>query len=240
MPFLLLGAGALAIAGIALLIAAASMAAAGQLLMTALEPLSAIADADWTGLVTFATVVGSFGLSLIWGGISLLAGAYFLMLAAPMLAIAAPLLIGLTKADWTGLIDLAAGLRALGPALLIFALAGLSLWNPLALFGIGMMLAAISQLKGDMSTLGPNLQLGADGLERMAAGVGQLEAAVANMNMEKLQQLAEIMAEGGAEMGKFVAEINKAEDRKVTHVVQLQIDGKELQEIILKDNKHTT
>lgn len=240
MPFLLLGAGALAIAGIALLIGAVTMAAAGQLLVTAIEPLEAMADADWTGLITFASVIGSFGVSLIWGGISLLAGAYFLMLAAPMMALAAPLLIGLTKADWTGLVDLAIGLKALGPALLSFAVAGLAFFNPFVLFGVAVMLGAIKSLKGDMGSLAPNLQLGADGLERMAAGVAQLEAAVANMNMEKLQQLAEIMAEGGAEMGKFVAEINKAEDRKVTHVVQLQIDGKDLQEIILKDNKHTT
>lgn len=240
MPFLLLGAGALAIAGIALLIGAVTMAAAGQLLMTALEPLGAIAEADWSGLVSFAAAMGEFGIGLIWSGISLLAGAYFLFLAAPMMAIAAPLLVGLTSADWSGLTDLAAGLGVLGPALLSFAVAGLAFFNPFVLLGVGLMLGAISQLKGDMGSLAPNLQLGADGLERMAAGVGQLEAAVANMNMEKLQQLAEIMAEGGAEMGKFVAEINKAEDRKVTHVVQLQIDGKDLQEIILKDNKHTT
>lgn len=240
MPFLLLGAGALAIAGIALLVGAVTMAAAGQLLMTALEPLEAIADADWSGLVGFATALGSFGFGLILSGISLLAGAYFLMLAAPMMAMAAPLLIGLTSADWTGLVGLASGLRALGPALLEFAVAGLAFFNPFVLLGVGLMLGAIGQLRGDMGSLAPNLQLGADGLERMAAGVGQLEAAVANMNMEKLQQLSEIMAEGGAEMGKFVAEINKAEDRKVTHVVQLQIDGKDLQEIILKDNKHTT
>lgn len=239
MPFLLMGAGALAIAGIALLVGAYTMAQAGEYLVKAMEPLEKIKDADWSGLAPFALAIGSFGGSIIWSGFSLLAGSALLAAAAPMLALAAPLLISLSKGKWSGLIGLAAGLNALGPALAKFAIAGMMFFNPFALFGMTIMLKAIGELKADMTSLGPNLQLGADGLERMAAGVGNLEAAVSNMNMEKLQKLSEIMAEGGAEMGKFVAEINKAEDSKITHVVQLQIDGKDLQEIILKDTKHT-
>ena len=240
MPFLLMGAGALAIAGIALLIGAYAMAQAGEYLVSAMEPLEQIKDADWSGLAPFAEAIGSFGIGIIWSGFSLLVGAALLASAAPMLALAAPLLIGLTKPNWSGLTNLANGLNTLGPALALFAIAGMMFFNPLALFGMAMMLAALHELKGTMVSLGPNLAMGADGIERMAAGVIQLESAVKGMNVKKLEQLAEIMAEGGAEMGKFVAEVNKAESSKVTHVVQLQIDGKQLQEIILKDTKHSS
>ena len=240
MPLLYLGAGALAIAGVSLLIGAVTMAKAAEYLVTAIEPLNQIKDADWSGLAPFATAIASFGIATIGAGISLLIGSAMLAASAPMLAIAAPTLIALSQGKWAALQELAAGLTALGPAMASFALAGLMFFNPLTLFGIGMMLEAINELKVDMNSLAPNLQLGADGLERMAAGVGNLEAAVQKMDVEKLRQLSEIMAEGGAEMGKFVAEINKAKDEKITHVVQLQIDGKDLQEIILKDNKHTS
>ena len=237
-PFLLLGAGGLAIAGAALLVGAYMMSQAGNYLVQALAPLEQIKDADWSGLAPFAEAIGAFGIDTAIAGVGLLIGAAMLAQAAPMLAQAAPLLISMATTEWSGLIGLAGALNALGPALLGFAAAGLLMFNPLSILGITVMLSAISALKDDMSSLAPNLQMGADGLERMSAGVAQLEAAVAAMNMEKLQQLSEVMAEGGAEMGKFVAEINKAEDRKVTHVVQLQIDGKDLQEIILKDTKH--
>jgi DNA-binding transcriptional MerR regulator len=239
LPFLLLGAAGLAIAGIALLIAAVCLSLAGEHLTAAMEPLEQIKDADWSGLAPFAEALSAFGFGTIAAGIGLLIGAIMLAAAAPFLAIATPLLIALTDPDWKGLYVLAGGLNALSPALFGFALAGLAFFNPFVLFGLALMLEALFELKWIMVSLGPNLALGADGIERMAAGVGKLESAVKGMNVKKLEKLAEVMAEGGAEMGKFVAEVNRAESTKVTHVVKLQLDGKDLQEIILKDTKHT-
>ena len=240
MPLLLYGAGALAIAGVALLVGAVLMGMAGDYLLKAIGPLEMIKEADWSGLYPFAAALSSFGFGTIAAGIGLLIGSAMLAAAAPMLALAAPMLIDLAETNWKGLVTLASGLNTLGPALIGFALAGLAFFNPFVLFGVALMLEALHELKGTMVSLGPNLAMGADGIERMAAGVLQLESAVKGMNVSKLEKLAEIMAEGGAEMGKFVAEVNKAESSKVTHVVQLQIDGKDLQEIILKDTKHST
>jgi len=240
LPFLLLGAAGLMIAGIALLVAAVTLSLAGEFLKTAMGPLEEIKDADWSGLAPFAEAISAFGFGTIIAGVGLLIGAVMLAAAAPFLAIAVPYLVALADPEWKGLYVLAGGLKALGPALVGFALAGLMFFNPFVLFGIALMLEALNELKWVMISLGPNLAMGADGIERMAAGVLQLESAVKGMNVSKLEKLAEIMAEGGAEMGKFVAEVNRAESSTVTHIVQLQIDGKELQEIILKDNKHTT
>lgn len=240
MPLLLYGAAALAIAGVALLFGAVLMGTAGDYLLKAIGPLEMIKDADWSGLYPFAEAISHFGFGTIAAGIGLLIGAAMLAAAAPMLALAAPMLIDLAETNWKGLVTLASGLNSLGPALIGFALAGLAFFNPFVLFGVALMLEALHELKGTMVSLGPNLAMGADGIERMAKGVVQLESAVKGMNVSKLEKLAEIMAEGGAEMGKFVAEVNKAESSKVTHVVQLQIDGKDLQEIILKDTKHST
>jgi len=240
MPLLLYGAAALAIAGVALLVGAVLMGMAGDYLLKAIGPLEMIKEADWSGLYPFAAALSSFGFGTIAAGIGLLIGSAMLAAAAPMLAMAAPMLISLAETDWKGLVTLASGLNTLGPALIGFAFAGLMFFNPFVLFGIALMLEALWELRSVMVSLGPNLAMGADGIERMAAGVLQLESAVKGMNVSKLEKLAEIMAEGGAEMGKFVAEVNKAESSKVTHVVKLQIDGKDLQEIILKDTKHST
>ena len=240
LPFLILGAAGLMIAGIALLVAAVTLSLAGEFLKTAMGPLEEIKDTDWSGLALFSEAISAFGFGTIIAGIGLLIGAVMLAAAAPFLAIAVPYLVALADPEWKGLYVLAGGLKALGPALIGFALAGLMFFNPFVLFGIALMLEALNELKWVMISLGPNLAMGADGIERMAAGVLQLESAVKGMNVSKLEKLAEIMAEGGAEMGKFVAEVNRAESSTVTHIVQLQIDGKELQEIILKDNKHTT
>lgn len=240
LPFLLLGAAGLMIAGIALLVAAVTLSMAGDYLKNAMGPLEEIKDADWSGLAPFAAAISEFGAGTILAGVGLLIGAVMLAAAAPFLAIAVPYLVAMTDPNWKGLYVLAGGLKALAPALFGFALAGLSFFNPFVLFGIALMLEALNELRWLMVSLGPNLAMGADGIERMAKGVLQLESAVKGMNLSRLEKLAEIMAEGGAEMGKFVAEVNRAESSTVTHVVQLQIDGKELQEIILKDNKHTT
>ena len=102
-----------------------------------------------------------------------------------------------------------------------------------------------------MTTLGPNLEQGANGIERMAEGVGRLEAAVAKMDIEKLSKLrglAMAIALGGGNIGKFADSMRGGGsggeggggERTVRHIVVLELDGKKLKEIELRDNKHTT
>ena len=101
-----------------------------------------------------------------------------------------------------------------------------------------------------MSTLGPNLSQGANGIERMAEGVGRLEAAVAAMDMEKLsklQSLASVIAVGGANIGKFADSMRGSSGGDsgggggtTRHIVEIQLDGKKLKEIEIRDNKYST
>jgi hypothetical protein len=132
--------------------------------------------------------------------------------------------------------------------MLAFGVAGLLLFNPLMLIGMVTMFAALGALGSIMSTLGPNLQQGADGIERMADGVIKLEQAVANLDTDKLSSLRSLafsFALGGESMGKMVTALSGGggeggSERKVVHVVKLELDGKMLKEIELRDNKHRT
>jgi hypothetical protein len=246
-PLLLIGGIGLAFAGATLLIGAASMALAGILLATAIKPLQEIALVDWSALIPFATTLSSFGLSTIIGAAGLLLGAIALALAAPLLAFAIAPLQSIAGTDWSTLKSFADGLSFIGPAMLTFAAAGLAMFNPLMLIGLVTMLAAITVLTSLMSTLGPNLEQGANGIERMAEGVVKLEEAVSALNMEKLSQLNSIAgSEGMVKLGEAMrgSGSNSSSPRgggsnePIRHIVELQLDGKKIKEIELRDTKH--
>jgi methyl-accepting chemotaxis protein len=246
LPFLLIGAGGLIIAAGSMLIAGLMLGLAGDQLTKLIEPLQAISNMDWSGLFVFSGAIAMFGIALLASSIGLVVGAAALYLAVPMLSAIVQPFLAIAQQDWSGLATFATSLFALGPAMLAFALSGLMMFNPAMLLGMTMMLGSITVLTSLMSTLGPNLQMGADGIERMAEGVVKLEEAVSKLNMEKLEQLKNIMAEGGKGMGEFIAAINQGGGGKgggggeTRHVVELQLNGRKLQEIIIKDNKHTT
>ena len=244
---LLIGGIGLAYAGAFLLIGAASMALAGLLLTTAIKPLQEIALVDWSLLIPFATTLSSFGLSTIVGAAGLLLGAIALAIAAPLLSLAIAPLQSIAGTDWTTLKSFADGLSFIGPAMLSFAAAGLAMFNPMMLLGMAAMLGAITILTSLMSTLGPNLEQGADGIERMAEGVVKLEQAVSALNMEKLSQLNSIAgSEGMVKLGEAMRGSGSnssgprggGSNEPIRHIVELQLDGKKIKEIELRDTKH--
>jgi hypothetical protein len=248
-PLLLLGGLGLAFAGATLLIGAASMALAGFLLTTAIKPLQEIALVDWSTLIPFATTLSSFGLSTIVGAAGLLLGATALALAAPLLSFAMTPLQSIAGTDWSTLKSFADGLLFIGPAMLSFAVAGLAMFNPMMLLGMVTMLAAITILTSLMSTLGPNLEQGANGIERMAEGIVKLEQAVSTLNMEKLSQLNTIAGSegmvklsaamrGGGESSGSSNSRGGGSNEPIRHIVELQLDGKKIKEIELRDTKH--
>ena len=246
-PLLLIGGIGLAYAGAFLLIGAASMALAGLLLTTAIKPLQEIALVDWSLLIPFATTLSSFGLSTIVGAAGLLLGAIALAIAAPLLSLAIAPLQSIAGTDWTTLKSFADGLSFIGPAMLSFAAAGLAMFNPMMLLGMAAMLGAITILTSLMSTLGPNLEQGADGIERMAEGVVKLEQAVSALNMEKLSQLNSIAgSEGMVKLGEAMRGSGSnssgprggGSNEPIRHIVELQLDGKKIKEIELRDTKH--
>jgi hypothetical protein len=245
---LAIGIGALIAAGLALLIAAGTLALAGMLLTLAVEPLEKITEIDWTGLGGFAAAISAFGLGTVFAAVGLFAGAVALAASAPLLAMSVEPLARIAQTDWSGLAGFANGLFLLGPAMLAFAISGLLLFNPLMLLGMFTMFGALGALGSIMQTLGPNLEQGASGIERMAEGVIKLEQAVSNLDTDKLSSLRNLalsFAVGGASMSKMTTALSGGggeggSERKVVHVVQLQLDGKMLKEIELRDNKHRT
>ena len=243
MPFLLWGAAALVIAGLALLIGAVLMGTAGEYLVKAIGPLEQIGDADWTALLPFASVISAFGFSMVFGAIGLLAGAIALYFAAPLLAASVEPLKKIADTNWEPLKSFAEALSHVGPAMLGFALSGLLLLNPWMLLGLVTILGALSFMGIVMNGLAPDLSKGADGIERMAEGVLSLDSAVKSLDIDRLAKLRNIavsMAFAGGGMGKMIKALDKVGgagggDKKVTHIVKLQLDGKQIQEIILRD-----
>lgn len=244
--FLAIGIAALVAAGIGLLIAAGTLALAGKLLLMAIDPLEKIIEIDWTGLGGFAAAISQFGLGTVFAAVGLFAGAVALAASAPLLAMSVEPLAKISQTDWSGLGGFANGLLLLGPSMLVFAASGLLLFNPLMVLGMYTMFTALGSLGSIMQTLGPNLEQGASGIERMAEGIVKLEQSVSNLDTDKLSSLRNLafsFAAGGASMSKMTAALSGGRgeggsERKVVHVVQLQLDGKMLKEIELRDNKH--
>ena len=178
-----------------------------------------------------------------------MAGATALAIAMPLLAFAVTPLQSIAGTDWSSLKSFADGLMFIGPAMLAFAGAGLAMFNPMMLIGMATMLGAITILTSLMSTLGPNLEQGASGIERMAEGVLKLEQAVSALNMEKLSQLNTIAgSEGMVKLGEAMRGSNSSNSSSggrgssggepIRHIVELQLDGKKIKEIELRDTKH--
>ena len=95
-----------------------------------------------------------------------------------------------------------------------------------------------------MSNLAPDLSEGADGIERMAEGVLALDTAVKSLDLERLSKLRNIavsMAVVGPSLGKAMSSLGGGGgERKVTHIVKLQLDGRQIQEIILRDTEKSS
>lgn len=237
---ILLGATAMIVIAGAVLVFASAL----NVMVPAAEALSQIGF-GWLFEMGMALLGASPGLLL--GGIALLTAAPLILAGSFMLGLATEPLTKIAQTDWSGMASFADSLFLLGPAMLAFGAAGLFLFNPLMLLGMTTMFTALGVLGSIMQSLGPNLEQGASGIERMAEGVIKLEQAVSNLDTDKLSSLRNLafsFATGGAGMGKMIAAISGGggteggSERKVVHVVKLELDGKMLKEIELRDNKH--
>jgi hypothetical protein len=243
---------------------ALGMAIVGASLIPFAYAASMISDTDWMGVLKGVGVIslialGLIGIGALLGGpqvglllfgasmlvtvgASLLAAAYLFSQAGPMLTALSQPLNEMANMDYSGLFSFASALYTLSPAMLAFAASGLLMFNPAMLLGIGTMLGSIKILTNLMTSLGPNLDMGANGIERMAKGVIKLEEAVSKLNLEKLEKLKNIVADSGEGIGKVVAAVtqggnNSSSGGTQKHVVELQLNGRTIQELILKDNK---
>ena len=145
------------------------------------------------------------------------------------------------------LIPLAPGLFALAPALIAaafgFTAFFLAFANPFAIFGMTMMVMSLGSLNTIMSTLAPNLDIGAKSINAMADGVKNLSSALSSINTDTLDKLKGINeSAGNSALANAVSAItnfasgtnNQTQKFEITVVVQ-DPNGRELNRRILKD-----
>lgn len=228
--------------GLALLGFGAMMGIAGPMIMSALPTLQAITETDWSGLAMFGVALTALGIGLLVGGIGFIAGVALIALGLPSLMLMTPLFISLAQQDWSGLITMANGLMAMAPAMIAFGLASMFFANPMTMLGLWYMSSTLSDLQEIMTSLAPNMVLGAKGTSAMADGIAKLNDSVSDLDIDKLWELQEVLEEAADNgMAEFVAAVQKMTmESQVHHVVELKLDGKTIQEIILRDTKHTT
>lgn len=228
--------------GLALLGFGLMMGVAGPMIMSALPTLQAITETDWSGLAMFGVALTALGVGLLVAGVGFVAGVALIATGMPAFSLMVPLFVSLAQQDWSGLITLATGMFAMAPAMIAFGLAAMFFANPLTLIGLYFMSSTLSELQGIMTTLAPNMVLGAQGTHAMADGIAKLNDSVSELDIDKLWELQEVLEEAADNgMAEFVAAVQKMTmESTVNHVVELKLDGKTIQEIILRDTKHTS
>jgi hypothetical protein len=239
---LLAGAAAMLIIAGALLVFALAMQ---QMLpvMTAMQG----ADFSWMANLGMALLMAAPGLLL--GGIALgLATPFLLFGSLGLMAISQAALVA-SQVDWAIISGMGDALSNAASGLFWFSLSAMAFANPLSIIGMMIMVVAISALAAVMVPLANSLQLGADSLTNFAIGLERLSAAADTLSDEKLaklQKISEAMAKSSAAGNVAGAMANTAEAaggegsggggvRKIE--VDVKLNGRELQNYIVKDTK---
>lgn len=185
---------------------------------------------------------------LIGIGILILVSAGLLVFAAALLVagIAFEKLAGI---DWTGFSAMGPALLSVIPGLLGFSLAALAFLNPLTLFGFLIMTAVLGTFAAVMIPLSFAMEKGADGFERLAEGINTLKEATADLDFDKLEELAElssglagasVMANIASSLGNLTKSMSGGGrggggSTVVKHEVTLKLNGRDLQKFIIDD-----
>jgi hypothetical protein len=239
---LLAGAAAMLIIAGALLVFALAMQ---QMLpvMTAMQG----ADFSWMSNLGWALLMAAPGLLL--GGIALGFATPFLLFGSlGLMAISQAALVA-SQVDWAIIAGMGDSLSQAASGLFWFSLSAMAFANPLSIIGMMIMVVAISALAAVMVPLANSLQLGADSLTNFAIGLERLSAAADTLSDEKLaklQKISEAMAKSAAAGNVAGAMASTAEAaggggaggggvRKIE--VDVKLNGRELQNYIVKDTK---
>ena len=242
---------------------ALALAVVGAAMIPFAFAASMMSEVNWlnvlAGVGVMALVVaGLIGLGMLamFAGPLLIAGAAMLAVAGISMAIAAGglMLMGnaftqLQNINGSALLGVAMGMMALGPAMLSMSFGMMSFINPLALIGMMMMVYALGSLSNVMTPLSKSLALGSTSLNGFAIGIERLSAAAEMLSEDKLlklQKLSEAMASASAS-GKNANAMaisaekaggkNSSSERMQKFEINLKINGRELQKIILDDTK---
>jgi hypothetical protein len=193
-PLVALGAAALALIGVAMIVVAGSLlvfAMAGQMMSKT--------GFGWLPELGWALLTATPG--LILGGASLLFATPGLIFGSlGLMAIAGAALVA-SQVDWNIISGMGTALVSASGGLLAFSFSAMAFANPLALIGMMFMVASISSLAAVMVPLATSLKIGADSLTNFAIGLERLSAAADALSEEKLsklQKISEAMAKASA------------------------------------------
>ena len=241
-PLVALGAAALILIGLAMIAVVGSLlvfAMAGQ--MMGETGFGWLSDLGWALL--------SAAPGLLLGGIALGFATPFLIFGSlGLMAISAAALVA-SQVDWAAIATMGDSLSQASSGLFWFSLSAMAFANPLSIIGMLIMVTAISALASVMVPLAASLQLGADSLTNFAIGLERLSAAadlLSDEKLAKLQKISEAMAKSSAAGNVAGAMASNAEAaggggaggggvRKIE--VDVKLNGRELQNYIVKDTK---
>lgn len=244
---------AMALVGVALI----PFAFAAQMLV-GVDWMSVLAGIGILTLVVF----GLMGLGMLMAGpqiLFLLVGVGILIAVGAALAIAASGLLlsavafqQLGAIDWGAFSEMGAALMSVVPGMLGFSLAAMAFANPVSLLGIMFMAGTLGGLVAVMTPLAESLTIGADSLDRFAAGLEKLSAAADKLSLEKLEKLKELSdsmanASAGGAIASAMANMANAvsgggnggnkennEPRKLE--IAIKLNGRDVQSQIVKDS----
>jgi hypothetical protein len=252
--------------GIALLLGALALVAVGVALMAFGASLMIFAVAagmmqglefGWLGDLGWNLLLAAPGLLL--GGIALGLASPFLMMGSIGLMAIATAAATVSGVDWASFAAMGDALMSIVPGLIGFGFAGLMFLNPLLLLGMLLMIGNLAMLAMVMSPLSESLNTGADGLDRFSDGLTKLQAAANSLDLEKLEMLKDLswsmamagMMGGGmgdsiSKIAEALAKLSKAGEggggkggaQKIQ--IDLKLNGRDLQSIIVDDTKIVT
>lgn len=240
--FLVVGVAALIGVGIGLAIFGASM----MVFATASQMMQGM-DFSWMSNLGWALLSAAPG--LLFGGIALgLATPFLLFGSLGLMAISAAALVA-SQVDWALISGMGSALSSAAGGLFLFSLSAMMFTSPFVVVGMMIMVMAIAALAAVMVPLALSLQLGASSLTNFAIGLERLSAAADSLSDEKLaklQKISDTMAKSAAAGNVAGAMASNAEAaggggaggggvRKIE--VDVKLNGRELQNYIVKDTK---
>jgi hypothetical protein len=231
---ILLGAGLLAAAGLAMMVAAAGLSSMG-------EAFAMLSEIDGSSLSSLAGVMFLLGPGLLAFSFAMLALSFVNFDSLKQLGTS---LEQLGTVNVGNLAALGSALGSMAPGLMSFGLSAMLFANPIALFGIWAMTSALSGLVAVMTPLASALTLGSTSLNSFASGLDRLATAanaLSDDKLERLQKISEAMASASASgnVANVMTAVaggaggGSAEPRKIE--IDIKLNGRDVQYQIVKD-----
>ena len=245
------GALAMAVIGLALIPFAYSMKIMEGISWETLGKM-AVAIVGAALLMAGLSVISEF---VLIGALTLAAAGVALLIFAGAMMVAGMAFENIAKIDWNGFSSMGPALLSAIPGMLAFGIASLMFINPFTLLGLTVMTGVLGGLALIMIPLGDAMVKASEGMGSLAGNMEKLQAATDKLSLEKLQQLRELSdslagaSAAGAVTGAIAALANAisggggkggaggGETKKIE--INLKMNGRDLQTVIINDNELT-